>query len=142
MKILVDTSVWSHALRRKTKIQERTEFLDELIENDEEIYLIGIILQEILTSIKKDQLFNEIKDTLKSYKFIEPKIEDYISAAELNDKLIKKGIQYTSIDILIAVVCINYNLFLVTFDNDFKKIKDNSNLKIINHKEYRKILMN
>ena len=142
MKILVDTSVWSHALRRKTKIQEKTEFLEELIENDEEIYLIGIILQEILTSIKKGKLFNEIKDTLKSYKIIEPKIEDYICAAELNTKLIKKGIQCTSIDILIAVICINYNLFLVTFDNDFKKIKDNSNLKIINHKEYRKILIN
>jgi len=51
--VIVDTSVWSLALRRKEYKETReTKILKKLLQNEEEVYLLGIIFQEILQGIK------------------------------------------------------------------------------------------
>ncbi|HPJ13477.1 MAG TPA: hypothetical protein PLE16_02260 [Spirochaetota bacterium] len=59
MKFLVDTSVWSEALRRKnTSISSSETILSKLILNEHEIVLTGIIIQEILSGFTDKKLFN------------------------------------------------------------------------------------
>ncbi len=138
MKILVDTSVWSEALRRKdSSLKSEDTFIYQLVTNDEIVILTGIILQEILTGINSNKLFHNIQNTLRDFSFIEPGIEDYIYAAELKNKLMKKGINAGSIDFLIASIAINNELYLATYDNDFDNISKNSNLKVITQENYK-----
>jgi predicted nucleic acid-binding protein len=70
MKFLIDTSVWSEALRRKNKsINSSETILSRLILNESEIIIIGIILQEILSGITDIKLFNEINAILSDFPY-------------------------------------------------------------------------
>jgi len=64
MKVLVDTSVWSLALRRKEP-SEITSKLSELILSSL-IVMIGPIRQELLSGISNEDTFLELKTKLKA----------------------------------------------------------------------------
>lgn len=131
MKILVDTSVWSLALRRKPGIvNQEAVILKTLIEQGEDIYLLGIILQEILQGIKNLKDFHVLKKYLDAFPLIELTRENYVKAAELKNHLIKKGKQTSTIDALIASAAIFHNCYLFTTDEDFKHIAKHSKLQL------------
>ncbi len=132
MKLLIDTSVWSEALRRKDKSLNSSEtIVRKIIDNNDEIVVIGIILQEILSGISDRRLFSEIKNILNDFSYLEMARDDYIYAAELRNKCKQKGITAGSLDFLIASVAIRNKLKLVTFDKDFINISKHADLKII-----------
>jgi predicted nucleic acid-binding protein len=62
MKIIVDTSIWSLALRRKKKQSfSEVKILESLIDN-QRICMLGPIRQEILSGIKDSKQFLQLKD--------------------------------------------------------------------------------
>jgi predicted nucleic acid-binding protein len=131
-KVLIDTSVWSEALRRKEKsINSSETIVRRIIDNNDEIVLIGIILQEILSGISNQKLFSEIRNILNDFSYLEISKNDYIYAAELRNKCKRNGITASSIDFLIASVAINNKLRLVTYDKDFINISKHTELKIM-----------
>ncbi|MFH1703979.1 MAG: PIN domain-containing protein [Nitrospirota bacterium] len=131
MKILVDTSIWSLALRRKPeRVNPEATILKMIIEQREDIYLLGIILQEVLQGIKNPKDFYVLKDYLGAFPLIELMREDYIKAAELKNHLMKKGKQVSTIDALIASSAISYSCYLFTTDRDFEHIAQYSKLKL------------
>ncbi|NLV66147.1 MAG: PIN domain-containing protein [Spirochaetes bacterium] len=133
MKLLIDTSVWSEALRRKDKSLNSSEsVIRKIIDNNDEIVVTGIILQEILSGISNPKLFAEIKKILNDFSYLETVKDDYIYAAELRNKCRQKGITAGSFDFLIASVAIRNKLILVTFDKDFINISKHTKLKILN----------
>jgi len=137
IKLLIDTSVWSEALRRKEKSLNSFETLvRRIIENNDEIVIVGIILQEILSGITNEKLFLEILNILNDFSYVEITKEDYIHAAELRNKCKQKGISAGSFDFLIASVAIRNKLTLVTYDNDFKNISKYTELKILDETKY------
>jgi len=131
-KFIIDTSIWSEALRRKKNTANSSEtVVRKIIENDDEIVILGIILQEILTGISNEKLFSEIKDILDDFVYLEIIKNDYIYASELSNKCRLKGIIAGSIDFLIASTAIRNELQLVTFDKDFINISKHTDLKIL-----------
>ncbi|TGM58574.1 PIN domain-containing protein [Leptospira adleri] len=139
MKLLVDTSVWSEALRRKGKTLKSEEtFLYQIIQNEDDIFVTGIILQEILTGIKEPKIFSEIEEQFRYFNFISPSEKDHIEAAKLRNSLSKKGIVLATIDALIAQIAITHNLILVTYDNDFLRLSGITKLKALNFEDYKK----
>jgi predicted nucleic acid-binding protein len=131
-KLIIDTSVWSEALRRKKNTVNSSEtIVRKIIENDDEIVLLGFILQEILTGISNEKLFSEIKDILDDFQYLDITKNDYIYASELSNKCRSKGIIAGSIDFLIASTAIRNELQLVTFDKDFINISKHSDLNIL-----------
>ena len=133
MKFLVDTSVWSEALRRNSyNFCSSQILLSRLINDENEIFLTGIIIQEILSGISNHKLFNEIKFILNEFPYIEATKDDYIYAAELRNISKAKGISAGSFDFLIASIAIQNDLTLVTADNDFSHIAKNCDLKLYN----------
>ncbi|TGN11049.1 type II toxin-antitoxin system VapC family toxin [Leptospira ilyithenensis] len=139
MNLFLDSSVWSEAFRRKTKsIKSEDTFLFHIIRNEDEIFLTGIILQEILTGIKNPKLFEDIKEHLRFFNYLVPSNQDHIFAAKLRNDLAKKGITVATIDVLIAQIAISNDLILATYDSDFTKIANNSKLQIINFEDYKK----
>ena len=68
MKVLVDTCIWSLALRRNKQPASNIEVVEfqELIE-EVRVQLIGPIRQEILSGVKRKQQFSKLRKISKSY---------------------------------------------------------------------------
>ena len=138
-RVIIDTSVWSEALRRKKNTLNSSEIIiRKLIENDYEIVILGIILQEILSGISNDNLYNDIKNILDDFNYLDTKKNDYIYASELSNKCRSKGVNAGSIDYLIASITIQNDLHLVSFDKDFINISQHSELKILDTNQFIK----
>jgi len=137
IRLLIDTSVWSEALRRKEKSLNSSETLvRKIIENNDEIVIIGIILQEILSGITNQKQFLEIESILDDFSYIEITKEEYIHAAELRNMCKQKGITAGSFDFLIASLAIKNKLTVVTYDKDFINISKYTELKILDEAKY------
>ncbi len=131
MRILVDTSVWSLALRRPLGVvNEEAILLKTIIEQGEDIYLLGIILQEVLQGIRTSKGFLALKEYFKAFPLIDLTREDYVKATELRNQLIGKGRQVSTIDVLIASAAISHRCQLFTADKHFTHIADHSELKL------------
>jgi len=119
MKVLVDTCIWSSALRHKNPNLELIEKLNDLI-NDGRVSIIGPIRQEILSGIPSAKQFHKLKKTLSSFEDIPLRTEHYEKAAEFCNICRKQGIQGSTIDFLICAVAHLENLEIFTTDSDFE----------------------
>ncbi len=70
MKVLVDTSVWSLAFRRK-ETGDIARKLTELILSSL-VVMIGPVRQELLSGISDEEAFVKLKDKLQAYAVKEP----------------------------------------------------------------------
>ena len=120
MKVLVDTPIWSYALRSKNnEYQIEIDALTSLI-RDQRALIIGPIRQEILSGYSDRRKYSIIKDKL-SYFANTPILDtDYELAAEFSNKCRKKGIQGSHIDFLICAVANRIDIPIFTNDKDFE----------------------
>ncbi len=118
MKVLVDTSVWSLALRRK----EQTEIAQKLADliNASLIVIIGPVRQELLSGISNKDTFLKLKSNLAVFDDLLITTHDYETAAEFHNLCRKHGIQGSHTDFLICAVAHNNNLLIYTTDKDFE----------------------
>ena len=120
MKVIVDTSVWSEALRKKSSPNQKIiKLLTEFI-RDVRVQLIGPIRQELLSGIKSETQFEELKYYLSTFNDLLIKTEDYEKAAEFFNICRSNGIQGSNTDFLICAVANNNNLEIFTTDKDFE----------------------
>ena len=120
MNILVDTSVWSMALRRgrKSKFPPVQE-LRTLI-SDHRVQMIGPIRQELLSGIREETQFKELEKHLAAFQDLPIVTEDYVSAARFFNLCRAKGIQGSNTDFLICAVAVRNRLAIFTTDRDFR----------------------
>lgn len=129
---MVDTSVWSLALRRNGgAVHPEVKKLKNLILDGEQLFIIGLILQEILQGISRSDKFEKLKDYLSAFPILRLDREDYIIAAQFRNQCRSKGVQAGTIDFLIASTAITHNCHLFTTDNDFQYIARYSNLMLL-----------
>lgn len=119
MKILVDTCVWSQALRRKLPDKKIIIALTDLI-NDGRVVTIGPIKQELLSGIANDRQFNKIKTILSSFDSLPLGDDVFVKAAEFSNICRSKGVQGSAIDYLICAASFLFSVSVFTIDNDFK----------------------
>lgn len=131
MSYLVDTSVWSLALRRDApdSIPEVVD-LGRALEAGDEIFVTGLVLQELLQGFNKPKAYDQIIEYFESLPFIVPERDDYIRAANLRNRCRKKGIQVGTIDVLLAQLCIDREIEILTTDKDFLQIAKVASLKV------------
>jgi predicted nucleic acid-binding protein len=120
MKVIVDTSVWSSALRRGD--QSHLSCVDELhrLIQDHHVQMLGPIRQEILSGIRSETQFNNLKKHLESFTDLSICTEDYVEAARYFNLCRSKGIQGSNTDFLICSVSVRKELPIYTTDKDFK----------------------
>jgi len=121
MKILVDTCVWSMALRRheaaeRGLVEELTELVAEL-----RVQLIGPIRQELLSGIKTKKQFTALKKYLAAFPDLPLDSADFELAAEFFNLAKSKGIQGSNTDYLICAVAHRHRLPIFTTDQDFER---------------------
>jgi len=131
-RILVDTSVWSLALRKKEKTDQEMRVINQLskIINNLDMVIIGPIRQEILSGINDKKKYDELREKISIFEDFELHTYDYELAAELFNECRKHGIQGSHIDYLICAVAINNDMSILTLDNDFQLYKKHMKLKI------------
>ena len=119
MKVLIDTPIWSYALRtRKKEHQDEVEQLVSLIKNQRAL-IIGPIRQEILSGYSDLKRFEKLKEKLAYFENSPIQDSDYESAAEMCNQCRKKGIQGSHIDFLICAVANRLDVPIFTTDKDF-----------------------
>jgi predicted nucleic acid-binding protein len=123
MKVIVDTSVWSLALRRNAP--EDNLYVNELKDliKESRVQLIGPVRQELLNGIKHENHFNSLKDHLRGFKDLELETDDYELASEYFNKARKKGIQGSNTDFLICAVSTRNKMPILTTDKDFQNFQ-------------------
>ena len=132
MKVLVDTPIWSCALRSKNNdYQTEIDALTSLI-RDQRALIIGPIRQEILSGYSDLRKFGIIKEKL-SYFVNTPILDaDYELGAEFSNKCRKKGIQGSHIDFLICAVANRIDSPIFTNDKDFVHYQNIISIKLFN----------
>lgn len=123
MRVLIDTSVWSLALRRNQPAD--SSVVTELIELIKEVrgQLIGPVRQELLSGIKNQVQFQKLRIHLRAFPDLEVTSRDYESAADFFNLCRAKGIQGSNTDFLICAVAVRYNIPIFTTDEDFTLFK-------------------
>jgi predicted nucleic acid-binding protein len=119
VNVLVDTSVWSLALRRSSSgvdpvVQELRDLIDE-----SRVQMIGPIRQEILSGIREQVQFDALRDTLRAFLDLEIVTTDFERAAEMFNLCRGQGVQGSNIDFLICAVAERLDLPILTTDKDF-----------------------
>ena len=131
-KVLVDTSVWSLALRKKDRTEEEQKIvshLSKLIHNLN-VVLIGPIRQEILSGVSARERFEVLKEKLSIFEDHTIYTHDYELAAEYFNECRKNGIQGSHIDYLKCSVAANNDMSIFTMDNDFQFYKKYIGIKL------------
>lgn len=123
MLILVDTPIWSLALRRSSadlnpREQRLTAALRELI-RDGRAQLVGPVRQELLSGLRREAAFRKLRDQLRS--FDEPRldVDDYEEAARIHNR--SRGIAGSAIDFLLCAAASRRDWRIFTTDHDFAR---------------------
>lgn len=120
MTLLVDTSVWSLALRRdKAMPAPQVQALRAALEGEEIVVTTGLVLQELLQGFAGPSARKGIIERFAALPLLQPDRQDHIDAAELRNVCRRAGVQLGTIDALLAQLCIRHRLVLLTTDNDF-----------------------
>lgn len=119
MKVLVDTSVWSLALRRGGETEsDPARELRNLIA-DGRVQMIGPIRQEILSGVREEGQFKVLEARLSAFPDLILTSEDHVAAARFFNLCRAKGVQGSNTDFLICAVAVRHRLAIYTTDKDF-----------------------
>ena len=119
MKVIVDTSVWSLALRRSKDVENKyVEELEELIK-EVRAQLIGPVRQELLNGIKSEKQYKVLKKHLKAFKDLAIETVDYELAAEYYNTARENGIQGSNTDFLVCAISTRHRMPIFTTDTNF-----------------------
>jgi len=119
MKVIVDTVVWSLALRRTDPCAAVGRELASLIE-EQRILLLGPIRQEILSGYSEHAHFERLQSKLSFFEN-QPILDgDYVRAAEYHNTCRRRGIQGSHTDYLICSCASRLQASIYTRDKDFQ----------------------
>lgn len=120
MNVLVDTSVWSRALRRARRVDDAiARELAELIQEGR-VVMIGPVRQEILSGIKAKSQFEQLREHMRAFPDLELDSSDYEEAAAAYNRCRERGIRGSSTDFLICAIATRRDLSIFTTDGDFR----------------------
>ena len=116
--VIVDTCIWSLALRRTAENREVTEELTSLIKENR-AKIIGVIRQEILSGYSDLDRYEKLRNKLRAFPNEQVIDADYESAAKYSNICRSKGIQGSHIDFLICAIATRLKMKIYTSDKDF-----------------------
>lgn len=118
MKVLIDTSVWSLALRRRAPVHAAVDELRRLVVQGR-AGIVGPVRQELLSGIRDRAAFERLRDHLRAFPGEPITSVDYERAADCLNICRAKGIQGSNTDFLLCAVAERLRLPIFTTDDDF-----------------------
>jgi predicted nucleic acid-binding protein len=125
VNVLVDTPVWSLALRRRRADLNPHEqvlagALAELV-REGRVQMMGAIRQELLSGIREEKQFHKLRNYLRAFGEQGIEIADYEEAARMHNLCRARGIAGSAIDFLICAVAQRRDWHIFTTDRDFER---------------------
>lgn len=121
MSMLVDTSVWSLALRRDSEQAEpEVAALRDALLGADQVFTTGLIVQELLQGFAGPRARSQLVERLSALAFLQPDRQDHIEAAEVRNACRRRGVQIGTIDALLIQLCRRHELVLLSTDQDFR----------------------
>jgi len=136
--VVVDTSVFSLFLRRDQALS--SGYLDlflDLFEKNQ-IVLLGIVYQELLSGIKHESQFNRLADILDGFSIEYANQDDHLLAAQFYNICRSKGIQGSNFDFLICAMSIQRDHHILTVDVDFDHYEENFPITLLSPSDLQK----
>ena len=131
MTLLVDTSVWSLALRRDAPAAHpEVQALKDALLGADIVVTTGLVLQELLQGFSGRKASAQIIERFAALPLLQPGREDHIAAAELRNTCRRAGVQIGTVDALLAQLCIRHDLMLLSSDNDFALAAKHCSLRV------------
>jgi predicted nucleic acid-binding protein len=119
MNVLVDTSVWSLMLGRRSSPATGAAKELELLIRDGRAELIGSVRQELLSGLKGAARFENLRQHLRAFPDVRLETEDYELAAEFCNRCRSRGVQGSTLDFLICAAAVRRQFSIFTTDDDF-----------------------
>lgn len=123
MNVMVDTSVWSLALRRKSESLNTNErfLVTELSEviREGRARVIGVVRQELLSGIRTAEQYEKLRVYLRAFPDEVIDTSDYEEAAKAGNQCRAKGVVVSIVDILLCAIAIKREWAIFTTDPDF-----------------------
>ena len=120
MTLLVDTSVWSLALRRDGTYEAKEVLaLREALTGADSVVTTGLVLQELLQGFNGPKAKEAIIERFGALPLIRPDRQDHVAAAEVRNACRRGGVQIGTIDALLIQLCGRYEMTLLSSDKDF-----------------------
>lgn len=120
MTLLVDTSVWSLALRRDSAHEsDEVGALREALMGADSVVTTGLVLQELLQGFNGPKAKEAIIERFGALPLIQPDRQDHVAAAEVRNACRRGGVQIGTIDALLIQLCGRYEMTLLSSDKDF-----------------------
>lgn len=125
MMVLVDTPVWSVALRRQAKHlspkqRQVKQELEELI-REGRAQFIGPVRQELLSGLRAEAQHERLRAFLRAFPDARLTEEDYEEAAAANNRCRARGVTGSPTDLLICAVAARSGWQIFTTDRDFSR---------------------
>lgn len=123
--ILIDTSIWSLALRRRRgdlnaaerrHVQEWQRLVREGL-----VTLIGPIRQELLSGVRGDEAWERLRHALRPFPDLPLATADYERAAHFFNRCRARGVAGSSVDLLICSASARHDAPIYTTDADFSR---------------------
>jgi predicted nucleic acid-binding protein len=125
LRVVVDTSVWSLALRRAPRHLSAAEraivFHWSFLVREGLAVLVGTVRQEILTGIRTAEQFERVREHLRGFDDEPLAAEDHERAAQFANTCLAEGIAGSPADFLLCAVASGRDLPLFTTDPDFTR---------------------
>ena len=123
MNVLVDTSVWSLALRRQAKDLNPAERaavaeLTNLIKEGR-ARIIGLVRKELLSGIKAASQYEKLRTVLRSFQDEPAATADYDAAAKAGNDCRARGVAVSVSDVLTCAIAVGRDWSVFTTDPDF-----------------------
>lgn len=120
MTLLVDTSIWSLALRRDGSTDApEVRVLHEALAGSDAVVTTGLVLQELLQGFNGPRAAAAIIERFQALPIIAPDRNDHVAAAEVRNSCRRAGVQIGTIDALLIQLCGRHELTLLSTDKDF-----------------------
>jgi predicted nucleic acid-binding protein len=125
VNVLVDTSVWSLAVRRATRNLSASEktIVAELAALIDEggAKIIGLVRQELLSGIRSSEQFEKLREILGAFPDETATSKDYEVAALFSNKCRSQGVSVSVSDMLICSIANSRGWPVFSTDPDFKR---------------------
>ena len=129
--IVVDSSVWIDHFNAVES--DEASLLRDLIRSDADVGIVDLCLSEILQGFRRERDVDLVSATLLVFPVLAPQsTHDHLYAAELYRTARRRGHTIRStIDCLIAAVCVREGSTLLHRDRDYDRIASCSSLRIL-----------
>ncbi|MDZ4742025.1 MAG: PIN domain nuclease [Verrucomicrobiota bacterium] len=116
--VIVDSDVWSEAFRSKAPVSKYVKELKRLIDADE-VVMIAPIRQEILSGIRDERMYDELKEQMRAFPSRRVSDKLYELGALLFNTCRRTGIQGSHTDFLICACSVEWKVQILSKDKDY-----------------------